>query len=329
MNTLKNNKFFNSGAFRGYGTVTIVLIAVFIVMSFANEYFMTYDNIFNLVRSTSVYGIIALAMTFVIITGGIDLSVGTHVGLAGMVVTLLIVDHGVAMSVAMIIGLVSVAVVGLINGLLIYDGKLPPFIATMGVMTVIRAVILLISNAKNITGLSPEFLAVSKKVFGVTVESEYGPVVYGVPLMALVWFILIALSFIIFKYTQFGRNVFACGSNVEAARLSGISVRGTTYGVYILSGIFCGIGGILLTSRVASGIPTLGTGYELDAIAASVIGGASMSGGIGYIGGTVVGAILIATISNAGVLLGLNSNYTEIIIGILIVASVLMDKMKK
>lgn len=316
--------------FKGYGAVFLVMVAVFIAMSIMNKNFMTYNNMFNLARSTAVYGIVALAMTFVIITGGIDLSVGANVGLAGMIVTLLTVNGIMPMPLAIMIALAACALVGLLNGMLIHDGKLPPFIATLGTMTIIRAVILLISNSRNITGLPDDFLGIAKKTLGVSVTNSLGmKVTYGVPLMAVIWVLTIVISFIIFKYTTFGRNVFACGSNVEASRLSGISVRGTTYGVYILSGIFCGIGGILLTSRVASGIPTLGTGYEMDAIASAVIGGASMSGGVGYVGGTVVGAILIATIGNAGTLLGLNSNYTQIIIGLLIVASVLIDKFKK
>ena len=278
----------------GYGVVTIVLIAVFIVMSFLSKNFMTGVNMYNLMRSTAVYGIIALAMTFVIVTGGIDLSVGTHVGMAGMVVALLTVNQVCGIWPAVFIALALCAAIGLINGIMIYDGGLPPFIATLGMMMITRAIILLISNAKNITGLPQSFLAVSKM--------KVGPI----PFMAVVWFIAIAISFFIFKYTVFGRNVFSVGSNIEAARLSGIPVI-----------------------RSSSGIPTLGTGYEMNAIAAAVVGGASMNGGEGYIGGTVVGSILIATIANAGTLLGLNSNITDIIVGVLIVASVLIDKFRK
>ena len=214
--------------------------------------------------------------------------------------------------------------------MLIHDGKLPPFIATMGMMTIVRAVILLISDARNISGLDKAFTDFAKSTVGFPGVDQFGnPTTVGIPVMALVWVILIIISWLMFRYTTFGRNVFACGSNVDAARLSGISVRKTTYGVYLLSGVYCGIGGILLTSRMASGIPTLGDGYEMDAIAASVIGGASMSGGEGYIGGTVVGSILIATIDNVGTLFGLNSNYTDILIGALIVASVLIDRFKR
>ena len=301
----------------GYGVVTIVMILLFVVMSVINKNFMTYTNMFNLARATAVSGILALAMTFVIITGGIDLSVGTHVGLAGMVVTQLTVNGILPIGLAVIVALIATAAIGLFNGVLIYDGKLPPFIATMGVMTITRSIILIISNSRNITGLPNSFLALAKIT------------VLGIPFMAFVWIVVIIFSFIVFKYTTFGRNVFACGSNTEAARLSGISVRWTTYGVFMLSGILCGIGGILATARVASGVPTLGDGYEMDAIAATVVGGASMSGGVGYVGGTVVGTILIATITNAGTLLGFNTNVTRIIIGALIIIAVLIDKFRK
>lgn len=316
---------------RSYGIALVVLLALMVVLSLTTDgNFLTYENIFNLSRATSVYGIVALAMTFVIITGGIDLSVGANVGLAGMLVTLLTVNHGFNMWLTMLIAVVACAMVGLLNGILIYDGKLPPFIATLGSMTIIRAVILLISDSRNITGLPEEFLKISKITIGFTKTNNLGmPATYGIPFMALVWLLLILASAAIFKYTYFGRNIFAVGSNCDAARLSGISVRKTIYGVYVSSGVLCALGGILLTSRLASGIPTLGTGYEMNAIAAAVVGGASMSGGVGYIGGTVIGAILIATIRNGGTLWSLNGQIIEILIGCLIIAAVLMDKLKK
>jgi ribose transport system permease protein len=314
----------------GYAVPLLILVLLALVLTFATDSFLTYENIFNLARSTAVYGIVAIAMTFVIITGGIDLSVGPNVGLAGMIVALLVIQAGVNMWLAMIIGIAACALVGFFNGLMVYDGKLPPFIATLGTLTIIRAVIMLISGARNITGFGPEFLGIAKTTWGVTSTDVNGvATTYGVPLMAFVWIVVILVAYFIVKKTIFGRSIFAIGSNMEAARLSGISVRKTTYGAYIFSGILCGIGGILLTSRLASGIPTLGSGYELDAIAAAVVGGASMSGGEGSVGGTVVGAILIATIRNGGVLLGLNGQIIEIVIGCLIVFAVLLDSVSK
>lgn len=313
-----------------YGVPLMFLIILAIGLWIGTNSFLTYDNIFNLVRSTAVYGIVAIAMTFVIITGGIDLSVGPNVGLAGMIVALLVIQQGMNMWLAMIIGLVAVALVGLANGVMVYDGKMPPFIATLGTLTIIRAVIMLVSDARNITGFDESFLQIAQTTIGVSSMDEIGDeITYGLPLMAFVWIVIIVLAIFIVRKTIFGRSIFAVGSNLEAARLSGISVRKTTYGAYIFSGVLCGVGGILLTSRLASGIPTLGQGYELDAIASAVVGGASMSGGEGSVGGTVVGAILIATIRNGGVLLGLKGPIIEIVIGCLIVGAVLIDSLSK
>ena len=315
---------------KGYFVVFLVLVALFVVMTIANNKFLTYDNLYNLARSTAVYGIVALAITFVIVTGGIDLSVGTNVGLSSMVFTLLIEMGGWAVAPALVAGVVACGVVGAINGVLVHDGKLPPFIATLGMKTITRSAILLISGGKNFTIHNDAFNKFATWTRGVPGIDAYGnETTLGLPVMVLVWVVLIVVSFIIFRYTTFGRNIFACGSNVNAARLSGISVRKTTYGAYIVSAVFCAVGGLLSASRLRSGIPTLGDGYEEDAIAAAVIGGASMSGGEGYIGGTVVGSILIATIKNAGTLLGFDSNVTKLVIGVLIIVAVLIDRFKK
>ena len=316
---------------KGYFVVFLVLVALFIIMTIANGNFLTYDNINNLLRSTAVYGIVALAMTFVIVTGGIDLSVGTNLGLASMLFTLLIEEAGWHVFPSIILAIVVCGIVGTINGVLIHDGKLPPFIATLGMKTIIRAVIVLISSGRNISIHNDAFnnFAISVPI-GIPGTDMFGKAIkMGLPVMVLIWIVLIVISFLIFRYTTFGRNIFACGSNVNAARLSGISVRKTIYGAFIVSAVFCAIGGLLSASRLRSGIPTLGDGYEEDAIAAAVIGGASMSGGEGYIGGTVVGSLLIATIKNAGTLLGFDTNVTKLVIGALIIVAVLIDRFKK
>ncbi|MBR2570766.1 MAG: ABC transporter permease [Clostridia bacterium] len=315
---------------KGYFVVFLVLLALFVFMTFASKNFLTYDNLYNLARATAVYGIVALAMTFVIVTGGIDLSVGTNLGLASMLFTLLIEEAGWAVPPAIIFAIIACGCIGAINGVLIHDGKLPPFIATLGMKTIVRATILLISGGKNISIHNASFNNFATLTIGVPGVDAYGnETTLGIPVMVLVWVILIVISFFIFRYTTFGRNVFACGSNVNAARLSGISVRKTIYGAFIVSAVFCAIGGLLSASRLRSGIPTLGDGYEEDAIAAAVIGGASMAGGEGYIGGTVVGSLLIATIKNAGTLLGFDTNVTKLVIGALIIVAVLIDRFKK
>ena len=315
---------------KGYFVVFLVLVALFIFMTIASKNFLTYDNLYNLARATAVYGIVALAMTFVIVTGGIDLSVGTNLGLASMMFTMLIEGAAWGVVPAIIAAVATCGCIGAINGVLIHDGKLPPFIATLGMKTITRAIILLISGGKNISIHNADFNNFATLTIGVPGVDAYGnETTLGIPVMVLVWIVLIIISFIIFRYTTFGRNIFACGSNVNAARLSGISVRKTIYGAFIVGAVFCAIGGLLSASRLRSGIPTLGDGYEEDAIAAAVIGGASMSGGEGYIGGTVVGSLLIATIKNAGTLLGFDTNVTKLVIGALIIVAVLIDRFKK
>lgn len=314
----------------GYGIVLIVLIVIILALWISTDTFITYDNIYNLLRSSAVNGIVALAMTFVIATGGIDLAVGTNVGLSGMIVALLTAEAGMNMWLAMIIGLVACGAIGLLTGVLIHDGKLPPFIATMGIMTITRGAIMLISNARMISGLPEEFTDIGQITLGIPVtDAEGATTTYGLPLMALIWIVFIVICFLIIKYTRFGRNVFAIGSNEEAARLSGINVRTNIYGTYVWSALLCALGGILLTARMANGIPGLGNGYEMDAIAAAVVGGASLSGGEGSIGGTVVGTLLIAIIRNGGTLLGWNAQLLEIIVGALIIVAVLLDKVRK
>lgn len=255
-------------------------------------------------------------MTFVIIAAGIDLSVGSVVGFSGVLAAILM-NKGVSILVAVIISIALGTLIGLINGIIIYDGKVPPFIATLGAMTVVRGVIMLISNARMIGGLPKAFTNFAQKDF------------LRIPSLFIVWLIIILLATFIMKKTHFGRNVYAIGSNEEAARLSGINIRKNMYSIYAICAFMSAVAGILMTSRLGNGIPTGGMGYELDAIAAAVIGGASLSGAEGTIFGTVLGAIIMATLRNGGNLLGINSFILEIAIGALIVIAVLIDKKKK
>ena len=248
----------------------------------------------------------------------------------GMVVTLLTVYGGWNIFLAIFVALLSCAVAGIINGVLIHDGKLPPFIATMGMMTIVRAVILLISDARNISGLDKAFTDFAKSTVGFPGVDQFGnPTTVGIPVMALVWVILIIISWLMFRYTTFGRNVFACGSNVDAARLSGISVRKTTYGVYLLSGVYCGIGGILLTSRMASGIPTLGDGYEMDAIAMAVFGGILSTGGKGNLAGGAISAFIIVCLRVGLGQRNIHPQVILLILGVLLIGAVALPNIIK
>ncbi|WP_319474038.1 ABC transporter permease [uncultured Sphaerochaeta sp.] len=307
----KNNKFRIAE-----GNLLVIVIVLMVILSFATKNFFTVNNLRNLVRQTSVNGIIALGMTFVIISGGIDLSVGSVVGVASIVVAKLLVA-GIGIFPAILIALLVCMLLGTLNGLIIHYGKVPPFIATLGMMQAARGIVMLLSNARMIAGLPKSFTGFAQLVF------------LGFPSLFFVWFLVILVTFVITTKTIFGRNIFAYGSNIEAARLSGINTAKVTVSVYAMSGLLSGIAGILMTSRLGNGIPTAGQGYEMDAIASAVVGGASLSGGSGTIIGTVLGALLISLIQNGGNLLGINAFILQIIVGVLIVASVWYDQIRK
>lgn len=299
------------------GTILIVYLIFFLLLSIFVKGFLTPNNLSNLVRQTSINGVIALGMTFVIISAGIDLSVGSVVGFAGMVTAVLMTQSGLDPFLSVIIGIVLGTLVGVLNGVLVFDGKVPPFIATLGTMTVFRGAIMLISGARMVSGMPDAFLNLAQIN------------ILGLPSLFIVWLITIIISAFILNMTRFGRNIYAIGSNQEAARLSGINIRWNIYAIYGFSALMSSIAGIMLISRLANGIPTAGTGYELDAIAAAVIGGASLNGAEGSILGTVIGAMLMSTLRNGGNLLGIDPFILQILIGALIVAAVLIDQIKK
>ncbi len=298
------------------GNLLVIVLVLIVILSFATKNFLTTNNIRNLVRQTSVNGIIALGMTFVIISGGIDLSVGSIVGVASIVVSKLLAS-GMPIFSSVLLALIVCAFLGTLNGLIIHYGKVPPFIATLGMMQAARGIVMLLSNARMIAGLPKAFTHFSQSLM------------LGLPSLFFVWLLVILATFVITTKMVFGRNIFAYGSNIEAARLSGINVAKVTVSVYAISGLLSGLAGVLMTSRLANGIPTAGQGYEMDAIASAVVGGASLSGGSGTILGTVLGALLISVIQNGGNLLGINSFILQIIVGVLIVASVWIDQKRK
>lgn len=293
--------------------ILALLVIFFGVMS---PVFLQIDTLMKLLKQASIYGIIAIGMVFVITSSGIDLSVGSVVGLSGIIVSMCLVS-GMPIIVSILIAIGASILVGLFNGILVHNFNVPPFIATMGSMTIVRNLILLITGAKTISDLPKSFTSFASLSL------------FGVPYLFLAWLAIILIGLFIAKRTVFGRNMYAYGSNKEAARLSGINVRATIYGVYIFSAIVCGISGILMAARLGNGVPTSGSGYELDAIAAAVVGGASLDGGAGSVIGTVLGAMIMATLRQGGTLLGINSFIMEIVIGSLIVIAVVLDKMRK
>ncbi|MDC7235477.1 MAG: ABC transporter permease [Spirochaetales bacterium] len=296
--------------------VAVVLVVLMFYLALSSEVFLSYGNLFNLFRSTSIYGVIAIGMTFVILTGGIDLSVGSVVGLTSILTTMMI-KNGMPLFLSIVIAMAAAVTVGILNGIIIHFGKVPPFIATLGSMTVVRGMIKLISDAKMITGLPKEFSDFALKAS------------LGLPNLFWIWLLVILVSWFILTRTIYGRNVYAIGSNEESARLSGISISRNIVYVYATSAFLSGLAGIMLASRLASGIPTAGSGYELDAIAATVVGGTALTGAKGGVLGTFLGSILLATIRNGGVLLGINPFILEVIIGLLIVVAVIAQRGSK
>jgi len=297
--------------------LVIVLVVMLVVLSVASDSFLSAKNISNLLRQTSINGVVALGMTVVIISAGIDLSVGSIVGFSGVLSAMFMTSGGLPVPVAIILSVLVSTLLGVFNGVVIYDGKVPAFIATLGSMTAVRGLIMLTTNARMVAGLPKSFTNFANTSY------------LGIPGLTVVWLVLIVITALILKFTTFGRNVYAIGSNMEASRLSGINVRLTTYGVYTYAAFLCAIAGVMMTARLGNGVPTGGQGYETDAIASAVIGGASLAGAEGTVIGTVLGAVIMQTLRNGGNLLGINSFIMEVVIGLLIIGAVLLDKRRK
>ncbi|WP_197490792.1 ribose ABC transporter permease [Brevibacillus sp. SKDU10] len=292
------------------------LFLLVIILSIVSSDFLTVSNIFNVLRQVSINALIAFGMTFVILTGGIDLSVGSTLALSSALSAGLMASGGDPF-LAIAVGLLAGLVMGAFNGILVAKGNVAPFIATLATMTVFRGLTLVYTEGKPITGLPDSFGLVGKSFF------------LQIP-MPVIWMLLsfVALYFIL-KHTTFGRHVYALGSNEEATRLSGVSTTKVKIWVYSISGLFASLAGIILTSRLNSAQPTAGTSYELDAIAAVVLGGTSLSGGKGWIVGTLIGAMIIGVLNNGLNLLNVSSFYQLVAKGAVILIAVLLDRSKK
>jgi ribose transport system permease protein len=293
------------------------LIVIFVYLSFASSEFLTSDNLFNVGAQTAVTAIIAMGMTLVIITAGIDLSVGSVAALAGVVGALAMSRWGIPVIPAIGVGILIGAVAGLVNGVLITWAGMAPFIATLGMMSVARGTLDISTNAVAVFGLPDDF-----ELLG---QGQIGPV--PIPVIAII--IVALLGHLVLTRTKLGRYAYAIGSNEEAARLSGISIRVYLTIVYTICGALAGLGGMIAASRVNSGQPNFGIGLELDVIAAAVIGGASLFGGQGTIVGTLIGAFLIALIRNGSVLLDINTFVQSVVIGVVIWLAVMWDGFRR
>ena len=298
----------------------IGLIVFSVIVAFINSRFMTTSNILNILRQTSINAVIATGMTFVILTGGIDLSVGSILGFSGAVAAMMLasgVNSIIAIPVALIVGLV----VGALNGVLISKGKLQPFIVTLATMTMLRGATLVFTDGKPIgTGFEA-----NSKLF-----SWFGNgYVLGIPVPIIVIIVTFLVALFVLTQTKIGRYVYALGGNEEATKLSGISTDKVKIFVYAISGMMAALAGIIITSRLSSAQPTAGSGYELDAIAAVVLGGTSLAGGTGTIVGTMIGALIIGVLNNALNLMDVSSYFQMLAKGSVILLAVLLDRKNK
>ncbi len=299
---------------RESGGILVLLIFIAALILATND-FLTLTNLDNLVRQVTVFAILSIGQLFVILTGGIDLSVGSVLGLSGGVTALLLVGN-TSIPIAILVGLLVGLGVGLINGLLVSRFGLPPFIATLGMLGIARGVVLLLTGAKTIAPLPDAFSAIANGF------------ILGLPSLFWILIIVTIVAAFVLGRTVFGRYVYAVGSNAESARLSGVPVNIVLLVVYSISGLLAGFAGVLTTSRLGAGIPTAGTGYELQSIAGAVIGGASLSGAKGRVIGAVLGALIMGLLANGGNLLGIDPFYLQIAIGLLIILAVYFDHLQ-
>ncbi|WP_373778999.1 ABC transporter permease [Glaesserella sp.] len=308
----------------------LVLLVIF--FSVTNEYFFTSNNIMTVGLQTSTIALIGIGATCVILTGGIDLSTGSVVALSG-VAAAMIVNAGVPVPLGMIFGIFVGGLCGLINGILVTKMRLPPFIATLGMMMVARGVALYVTNAAPVSGMPESFAALGNgALFRITEVGANGlpKVIFaGIPYPVIIMiFITILFTFALTKL-KVGRYIYAIGSNEEAARLSGIKTNLVKNYAYIASGLLSGLTGVILASRLVTAQPNGGVSYELDAIASAVVGGTSLMGGVGTIPGTLIGSFIIGVLRNGLNMNGVSSFVQMIVIGLVIIVAVSLDQLRQ
>ncbi len=301
-------------------SIALVFLLLCIVLAILKPTFSTTDNILNVLRQISINGVLAIGMTFVIISGGIDLSVGSIVALTG-IVTAGLIRSDMNMASAIFLGVSCAVVFGALNGFFIAQWNLAPFIVTLATMTIARGLTFICSDGKPISSLPQSFLLIGKG------NLMMGPLV--LPLPALILGVVFICCLFLLKYTSFGRYVYAVGGNEYAAVVSGINTKMVKIFVYTLCSFLAAIASIILTARIAVGLPQAGQGYELDAIAAVVIGGTSLAGGRGKLWGTIIGVLILGVLSNGLDLLNIGSFYQQIVKGVIILVAVLMDANRK
>lgn len=306
------------GTILGKYGVYIALLLLFLIMSVASSNFLTVTNLFNILKQNAVYGVLAVGMTFVIVTGGIDLSVGAIVAMSACFAAKLAQDgSSVPAIAAILVGLLAGVACGAFSGFFIAYAGIPAFIATLASCTMVRGIVFVFTDGRPVTGVSDAYKYIGRGSWGV------------VPVMVVIYILFLLLGTFLLKYTKYGRHVFAIGGNKRAALVSGVNVKLTEFMVYVICGFCAAFAGIMLSSRIQTGQPAGGDGYELDAITAAVIGGASLSGGKGSIFGSFIGILVVGILTNGLDLLGISSYYQQIIKGAIILLAVLADRKKE
>ncbi len=323
-NTLSTKTMFRSDAiqrFMAFGALIVIAVG----FSLASPYFRTFDNLVGILLATAVNGVLALGVTFIIITAGIDLSVGTVLTVSAVMTGVFITNWHLPIPLGILGGVLTGGLAGLINGILISRMKIPPFVATLGMLYVAKGLSLVISELK------PIYFNDTPAFREMAMGSILGKIIPGfeLPNAVLILFGAAFIAHIILSRTILGRYTYALGSNEEATRLSGVNVVGWKTAVYTLGGLFSGIGGVLMAARLNSAQPALGAGYELDAIAAVVIGGTSLSGGEGSILGTIIGAFIISTLTNGLRILSVPQEWQMVVTGAIVVLAVYLDILRR
>ncbi len=303
-NTLKN-----------YGIV-IAFFLICIILSILSPVFFQMTNIINVIRQTSIYGIMSVGMTFIILTGGIDLSIGSILAISGAVCAGLL-KGGSPLPVVVIATLGIGIGCGLMNGLFITIGKITPFVVTLGMMSIARGLTLIYTKGYPISGFSPAFRFIG------------GGYILGLPVPIIIFLVIVVIAFVVLTQTRLGRYTYAIGGNEETVKLSGINSGFFKTFAYVIAGATAAISSLILTSRLNSAEPIAGSGYELDVIAAVVIGGTSLNGGRGSVWGTFLGALMIGVINNGMNLLGISAYFQLVVKGLIIIGAVLLDRLRE
>ncbi|MFA5602907.1 MAG: ABC transporter permease [Bacilli bacterium] len=293
--------------------IPLALVLLVVIFSITSDAFLTSRNILNILRQVSIVGICAVGMTFVILTGGIDLSVGSVIGVSVVSCASLMVS-GVHPVLAVIISLLIGAVIGLINGIFINEVGIPPLITTLAMMTALRGIAYKITAGLPVYGFPKSFAVIGQGYLG------------KVPVPVIIMVIVFIIGYILITKTRFGRYVYGLGGNEEATRLSGVNVKKTKYKIYILESVLAAVAGIVLLSRVNSGQPKAGEGYEMDIITAVVLGGVSIAGGTGKITGVITGVFLMGVLTNGMILTNVDEYTQWIVKGAVLLLAVSLDQ---